>query len=199
MNTLIKKRIAGATAALFAVGVSGVCVLPAVGQADAAGRPLLAEYVSPSYTDQHETATSSLSKGGSKRTNLLTESASRDITGYRPVLTEADRWQKFEEEFGIQSANPDFMSAQIESAKYRLDQAVFTVQEWTGNVESVLAFDYGVGGPETPGDSRGAPRVSDPNPFWNALENTRFKSDIDLDPLTLRAFVGVKFVVPFGD
>jgi hypothetical protein len=174
-------------------------VSPAAAQISESDRPPLASYVSSTDADKRHTAVTPLRDADRRQVAALSETTSRELTTGRQGLTEGERWEKFENEFGIQKRDPGFVKGHLESAKYGLDEAAFTMREWTDNIEGALAFDYGVGAPETPWNSAATPRVNDPNPLWNALENVRIKSDINLDPLSLRAFVGVKLVLPFGD
>jgi hypothetical protein len=116
----------------------------------------------------------------------------------QPRLTEGERWEKFEAEFGLKQKNPSLFKGSLESAKYRVDRTTFALNEFVQNVESALSFDYGlrpVGSTNT--TTRGA--ATSPIPLWDAVQNARFKSDIDLNVPGGRAFVGVRLVLPIGD
>jgi hypothetical protein len=163
------------------------------------GKQLLVEQVPPSLTDAESPGGFSKAMGGTQKV-ALSESTSQQITGRQRELTQGEKWEKFESEFGVHQKNPSFMKGTLEDAKYRLDKTVFGLQEWVDNVENTLKFDYPLanpGGSLSPGPS--STRLNDPVPFWGSMEDPRFKSDIDLDPFTRRAFVGVKLVIKFGD
>ena len=117
-------------------------------------------------------------------------------------LTHGERWEKFEAEFGLAEKSPSLLKSSAESAKYQLDRTTFAVNDFVWSVENALSFDYGFRNP-TPGHdgtndtARAMPQL--PIPMWDAVQNARFKSDIDLNVPRGRAFVGVKLVLPIGN
>jgi hypothetical protein len=114
-------------------------------------------------------------------------------------LDAGQRWERFQAEFGLGKKNPSFILSSIEVAKYQLDEATFSIQEFARNVEQSLKFDYGIA------DLVGAApyvsssvRRSTGNFMRDSLEQARLKSDIRL--LAGReSFVGFKLEMPFGD
>jgi len=116
-------------------------------------------------------------------------------------LTEGERWEQFEAEFGLKEKNPSLFKGSLESAKYRVDKTTFALNEFVQNVENAFSFDYGLrpaaGREGTNTTSRAA--ANSPIPLWDAVQNARFKSDIDLNVPGGRAFVGVRLVLPIGN
>jgi hypothetical protein len=108
----------------------------------------------------------------------------------------ASRWERFQAEFGLRDKNPSWLKGTIETTKYRLDSALFAVTDF---VEHSLNFDYEVRnlGRATPAEE--APRRYRDNLWRNAVENARLKSEINLNSLTGKGFVGVKLVLPIGN
>ena len=106
----------------------------------------------------------------------------------------ADRWAKFEAEFGIQQPSLSAMKNSLQTAKYQLDRMSLAMQEFVDTVTDWLRFDYGLS------DAGLAPRsrVATGNFVTDSLSQVRLKSDIDLK-LGEKAFVGVKLVLPLGN
>jgi hypothetical protein len=169
-------------------------------RAQEAKRELLVEHVPPSILAAPATTTNAVafmeetqSIDGKEPTRLMKQ-PSRE-------MTQGERWEEFETEFGLVQKNPSSIKGSLESAKYRLDKTVFQVNELVQNVENALSFDYGL----RPADGRSGTNTSarsvstSPIPLWNVVENARFKSDIDLNMPGGRAFVGVRLVLPIGD
>lgn len=129
------------------------------------------------------------------------DEAARLMNQPRRPLTQGERWEKFEAEFGLKEKNPSWFKGSLESAKYRVDKTTFALNEFVQNVENALSFDYGLrpasGRDGTNTVTRGA--AGSPIPLWDAVQNARFKSDIDLNVPGGRAFVGVRLVLPIGD
>lgn len=103
-----------------------------------------------------------------------------------------ERWERFEAEFGLGEKRPSMM----EGAKYQIDRAVFSVNDF---IQHSLNFDYELRniGRATP--VTGAPRRVHNNMLIVSLEGARFKSEVSMDSLLGRGFVGVKLVLPIGD
>ena len=115
----------------------------------------------------------------------------------RPV-TSADRWERFEAEFGVKQRLNSPVLGSLQEAKYRLDWATFTMQEMILSVEEAFRFDYGLedlGLPVTPSKS---PRHTSGSLWWDAIQHARLQSDINLK-IAAQSFVGVKLVLPLGD
>jgi hypothetical protein len=183
--------IAACLAALFAGEAA---------HAQEAKRPLLVEHVPLSVLAGPSASTNSVATGGITG-SVDGEAATRAMKEPKQELTRGERWEKFETEFGVREKDPSLIKGSIESAKYQLDKTTFALNEFVQNVEDTFSFDYGLRtlgrGDNTNESSRVA--SSSPIPLWNAIENARFKSDIDLDVPRGRAFVGVRLVLPIGD
>ena len=164
--------------------------------AQEAKRPLLAEHVPLSVLVEPPASTNSVAAGGITG-SVDGEAATAGMTKPKRELTQGERWEKFEAEFGIHEKDPSLIKGSIESAKYRLDRTVFALNEFVQNVEDALSFDYGLRSLATNESTRAA--SASPIPLWDAIENARFKSDINLDMPGGRAFVGVRLVLPIGD
>jgi hypothetical protein len=108
------------------------------------------------------------------------------------------KWEKFEIEFGIRQKDPTLVGGALQSAKYRLDRALFTVQDWVDNVEHALRFEYDIARPFS-GASANASRRAYSNPLLNALEGGKLKSDVDLSVPKGSAYLGMKLEFPLGD
>ena len=110
------------------------------------------------------------------------------------VVVVPERWEKFEAEFGIQQPSRSLVKGSLQSAKYRLDEASVTLQEFVDTVRDRLKFDYGLTDP----GSATARRNSTGNLLTDTINRARLQSAIDLN-LGAKAFVGVKLVLPLGD
>jgi hypothetical protein len=156
---------------------------------------LLAEYVSPSVLATNRSAASVDARASARDDPMV---GSLQISFAPRRLTAGEKWEKFETEFGLQDRNSRGVTSAAESAKYRLDRAVYAADQFLQSVEDALRFDYGLA--ELAGGTRPADesaRLSG-NVLRDAVENMRFKSDVDLS-LSGGAFVGMKLEMPFGD
>lgn len=160
-------------------------------------RALLAEYVPPSLLLQTND-TAAVSKIIHPRARYYTVS-SEMLQSRTRALTAGERWENFETEFGLRERNTSRMLGSVESAKYQLDKTLFAMQEFVGDVEEAVSFDYALRdiGRRPPANGATDRRVYD-NLWMDAWQNARFKSDIDLDMVKGRAFVGVRLVLPLG-
>ncbi len=153
----------------------------------------LVDYVPPSLlADATGTSDETTQRSSVTATNMLTNAARN-----RPV-TAADRWEKFEAEFGVKQRLDSPVLGSLQEAKYRLDRATFTMQEMILSVEEALRFDYGLedfGLPVAPSKS---PRSTSGGQWWDAMQNVRFQSDVRLK-IAAEPYVGVKLVLPLGD
>jgi len=128
------------------------------------------------------------------------EEAARVLRRASRRLTEGERWEKFETEFGLAEKNPSGLKGSAELAKYQLDKTAFAMNEFVQTVQNALTFDYGLRPSPTSSGSNTASRVASSSiPFFDSVMNARFKSDIDLNVPRGRAFVGVRLVLPIGD
>jgi hypothetical protein len=175
-------------------------VVATVARAQEAKQRLLAEYVPPSLLAESSASTNS-SAGIGMADAMDGELANRTMQEPKRELTRGERWEKFEADFGIGKRDPSLLKGSIESAKYRLDRTVFALNEFVQGMEDAFSFDYELRtlrrGAGTNEPTRAA--SSSAIPLWNAVENARLKSDIDLDMTGGRAFVGVRLVLPIGD
>lgn len=204
MSNAFGQACAVALRMVLAVPVIAVlCVCPwQSARAQDGDRQLLVTHVSPALTASYQTAVSSSQPASGPGAMTLSESASSQITGRQGALTQGERWEKFETEFGVNQKNSSFVKGRLASAKYRLDKTAFELQEWVENVEGALKFDYSMANPTGSSGSSLASdtaRASDPLPFWGSIDNPHLKSDVDLDPFTRRAFVGLRLEIKFGN
>ena len=150
----------------------------------------LIDYVSPALvgTDASPDAASQAKLFPPNPTNLK-------VLTLPSVSTEADRWTKFEADFGIKTKDPSFVKSSIESAKYKLDETVFAAKEFA----DTLHYDAYLTDLLTGTSSNSPPRRYYSDPILDSLENTRIRTGLDWDRQSGRAFVGLRLVVPFGD
>jgi len=109
-------------------------------------------------------------------------------------LPAADRWEKFEAEFGIQQPSQSLVKGSLQNAKYQLDRTSLVLQDFIAMVNDHLRFDYGLS------DIGLAPRshVATGNFLTDTLCKIRLKSDIRLK-IGEKPFVGIKLELPLGD
>jgi len=115
----------------------------------------------------------------------------------RPVDA-AERWERFETEFGIKQHNNSLMLGSLQNAKYQLDKTTFTMQEWMNDIEESLRFDCGLKDLGLPVPPPKSYRPTRDNSFVDALQGARLKSDINLN-VASESYVGVKLVLPLGN
>jgi hypothetical protein len=151
---------------------------------------LLVDYVPPSLLQTNsDSAASPLPKP------LSADSTNRTIASAPTRHTSVERWEKFEAEFGIKEKDPSVVKSSIESAKYKLDETVFAAKEF---VES-FRYDAYLKDLMTGSSSTAPSRRYYSDPILDCLENAQIESGVDWDAHAGRAFVGVRFVLPFGD
>jgi hypothetical protein len=104
-----------------------------------------------------------------------------------------DRWERFEQEYGIKKESASTLGRMIQSAKYGLDTMCFTAME--GAKELEFTYDFGV-------DSESGTGAAQPEysvPMVGRLGHAQLKSEVTVhDPQTGEAFIGLKLAIPFG-
>lgn len=121
----------------------------------------------------------------------------RDDTAVQPpdIYEEADRWLRFEKEYGIQQESPDWISRMLQSAMYRLDTLAFTAQETARRLE--FTYDLGEKPPDSPVSEPVGPQYA--VPLFGNFGHAQIKSVVsEHDPQTGAPFVGLKLSIPFG-
>ena len=130
------------------------------------------------------------------KTNTIRTVRATQVTTVAAVPA-PDRWKKFEAEFGIRQPSPSLVKGSLQSAKYQLDTASVTLQEFVDTVRDRLQFDYGLTDPGSAAQRRGSTGNLF-NDFTDALSRARLQSAIETK-LSANAFFGVKLVLPLGD
>jgi len=126
----------------------------------------------------------------SERADLraLTEREPQPILTPRRKPTEAEVWERFETEYKPANKNPSPIKRQIETARYGLDTALFTVDRFVKNVKNQADFSFDQGSlRRTPVTSSGESR-----------NNPRVKLDLNMWPGS-SPYVGVRIIIPFGN
>ena len=144
-------------------------------------RELLVNYIPPS-----------LLKSNDAPSHSSTEPSLRILPQAAPVRNREARWNRFEAEFGLQDKQPNL----IEGAKYQVDRAMFVFKDF---VEHSLNFDYELNNILRAMPANASPRHFHGHPFLPSLNGARLKSDIRLESLTGRSFLGVKLILPIGN
>ena len=128
----------------------------------------------------------------------IAESKGRDLDDniIKPTTaTSADRWMKFESEYGIEQESPSPIGRMFQAAKYGLDRMAFTAQETAKRLE----FTYDLG--DVPANATGS-RAAPPEyslPMFGRFGHAQLKSEVTIhDPQTGEAFIGLKLAIPFG-
>lgn len=197
VNTIRQRRHRDFAAA--AVWLAALA-LATVARTEEPKQRLLAEHVPSSVLAEPLASTNSDSGSGTIGA-VDGETAARSMKEPSRERSAGDRWEQFETEFGIHKKNPSLVKGSLESAKYRLDKTVFAVNEFVQNVENKLSFDYKLRSLGRAANSNESSRATSSSaiPLWDPLENAHLKSDINLDAVGGRAFVGVRLVLPIGD
>jgi hypothetical protein len=111
------------------------------------------------------------------------------------ITSPADRWMKFEREYGIEQESPSPIGRMFQVAKYGLDRMAFTAQETAKRCE--FTYDLGDAPPNEPGSRSAAPQYS--LPMFGRFGRAQIKSEVTIhDPQTGQAFIGLKLAIPFG-
>ncbi len=182
-QVLTSKRLV-TTLLIPLLGMAGSQVL----RAQESQRMLLAAYVPPQL----------LSAPADESTNSTWALAAPDLGGLAVTAQHPraeQRWEKFDAEFGIRQRSPSLFKGTLQQAKYNLDQTVFELDNFVNHLENALTFEYRLSG------SHGSPHAARAyfSPLNDLWDNTRLKSEVNLDMLRGRAFVGITLQFPFGD
>jgi hypothetical protein len=128
----------------------------------------------------------------------IAEAKGRDLSEniIKPTTTtSADRWMKFENEYGIGQESPSAICRMFQVAKYGLDRMTFTAQETAKRCE--FTYDLGDAPVNDPGGRVCAPQYA--VPMFGKFGRAQFKSEVTIhDPQTGQAFIGLKLAIPFG-
>jgi hypothetical protein len=116
------------------------------------------------------------------------------LIGSKGVAADQRR-EKFEAEFGIQQPSSSFLKGSLQTMKYNMDDALFTVKDF---IEQNLNFRYQLRNLTRAEPATAPPRRRYDSLLLDAWENARFESHISLsagaqDP------IGVRLVVPIGN
>jgi hypothetical protein len=105
----------------------------------------------------------------------------------RGEVTSADRWEKFEADFGIPAHHPSVALGVVQKLKYQLDKTVFTILEMEEQIEDAIEFEYSL--------DRSQPQQ--PTKPGNRSRGPRFRSELDINSLRGELYIGVRLVLPF--
>jgi hypothetical protein len=109
------------------------------------------------------------------------------------ITTSQDRWNKFENEYGISQESPSAIGRVFQACKYGLDRMTFTAQETAKRCE----FTYDLGSESDLVNRPIAPQYG--VPIFGRFGRAQFKSEVTIhDPQTGQAFIGLKLAIPFG-
>ena len=128
---------------------------------------------------------------------MMSESAAWRVTDLRRKHTSADRWEKFETEFGITEREPSLVLGTVQTAKYNLDTFLFVVDDFTRNLSDSLQFEYDEGKLRRVSTLGERPRRDSSGPMMSLVENARL--GLDLNMTGGKPYVGVKVTVPLGN
>ena len=108
--------------------------------------------------------------------------------------TDGDRWEAFENEYGIRQKNPSWFLSMLQSAKYGLDKLTFGAKETAKRLE----FTYDFGSPSGPSGISSKAQYS--VPLFGGFGHPQLKSVLtEHDPQTGTPFAGLKLCIPFGE
>ena len=191
------RRVNGSSRAILwgAVAGSVVCFgsVPC-GQSQTVQSTQVADYVMPTHLSQSTAPRPTMQTKATSLTELKGQDLSNHII--KPtVMTSADRWIRFESEYGIKQESPSPIGRMFQAAKYGLDRMTFTAQETAKNCE--FTHDLGDEPAYDPGCRSAAPQYSPP--MFGRFGRAQFKSEVTVhDPETGQAFIGLKLSIPFG-
>ena len=153
----------------------------------------LVDYSNPSHLSRPAMSHSTIQTNAA----FVADAKGRDVGDIiKPNITSpADRWMKFESEYGIQEESLSPIGRMFQVAKYGLDRMTFTAQETAKRCE--FTYDLGDAPPNEPGSRIAAPQYS--LPMFGRFGHAQIKSEVTIhDPQTGQAFIGLKLAIPFG-
>jgi len=110
-------------------------------------------------------------------------------------LTSADRWVRFQQEYGLEQESPSAVGRMLQAAKYGLDTMCFAAQETAKKLE--FRYDLWEESPSSFGSGMAQPEYS--LPMFGRFGRAQLKSEVTVhDAQTGQAFVGLKLTIPFG-
>lgn len=180
----------------FPLIVGGVLCLSVCAGDEPEGSSMV-DYVSPSLLETDDVA-AVLHLNGTADQDVNDVSTEWHLGVPRRKLTAGQRWEKFEAEFGLAENHSTGIKGSMESAKYNLDKATFAVNEFIIYVQQAINFEYELRN-FRPATTTPRPRRYYTNPFQDALDNARLKSDFRLDVPRGSATLGMRLVLPIGD
>ncbi len=102
----------------------------------------------------------------------------------------AERWEAFEQEFGIDEPHPFPFLRPVERTKYRLDSALFAVDDVLNCIEDALEVEISQGQIH-----QKTHRIAESPLHRGMFGNVRLK--VDVKPL--QSYLGVRMIVKFGN
>jgi len=183
----------GCVALAGALAVVILCLSPTRGAwREAVPANRLADTISPGPLAMNTVTTAPAS------TNTIEIAAANtalwDVDVLKPrAMSSGDRWEKFEQEYGIKKESASTLGRMIQSAKYELDTMCFTAMEGARELE--FTRDFGIDSENGTGEAQPDYSV----PMVGRLGHAQLKSEVTVhDPQTGEAFVGLKLAIPFG-
>jgi hypothetical protein len=138
--------------------------------------------------------------------------SSEPVISKELALTESEAWlilkpyhrrdarsrrDRFESEFGIDGKRQTGLMGSLQLAKYALDDATFTVDDFTRSVSDALKFDYDRGGFHRAAATDQNQRHTLPGPWAEMPRGVRFGPELSLTGG--KPYVGLVVTVPFGN
>ena len=127
----------------------------------------------------------------------LSESEARLILRPTHRRNARDRRDRFESEFGIDGKRQDGLIGSLQLAKYALDDATFTVDDFTRSVSEALKFDYDRSGFHRAASTDQNQHHTLPGPWAEMPRGVRFGPELSLSGG--KPYVGLVVTVPIGN
>ena len=108
-----------------------------------------------------------------------------------------DRRERFESEFGIDDKRQTGLIGSLQLAKYALDDATFTVDDFTRSVSDALKFDYDSSGFHRAASTDKNQHHTSTGPWADMPRGVRFGPELSLTGG--KPYVGLVVTVPFGN
>ncbi len=108
-----------------------------------------------------------------------------------------DRRNRFESEFGIDDKRQTGLIGSLQLAKYALDDATFTVDDFTRSVSDALKFDYYSSGFHRAASTGQNQHHTSTGPWADMPRGVRFGPELSLT--SGKPYVGLVVTVPFGN